>query len=320
MKNPQCPCADLDGDGDSDLFDLGLFQLRFGEEDPCGRVSGSCLSSRDTPGCGDAPCCADVCAADPFCCHGAWDARCVQTAINQCGVLSALDNDRCETPTAVTDGTTAFSNVGATNDGPVECGQFPRPGLEIFADIWFTYTATCTGLAIVSLCGSAYDTTLAVYNGSACPTQPRAIQCSDDDCRDLESRTIVPVAQGHTYLVRVGGYDEEETGLGVLSIRCTVDGSNGDVCRPGGGDCESPHRTPGCADVDFCEQQCDYDPSCCDVTWHSGCGGAILCCVYTSRFGGQYRRCTEGNSCPRPGLGYHLRNSFPVPSCDECGG
>jgi len=313
----ECPCADLDGDGDSDLFDLGLFQLRFGAEDPCGSVGGGCLASHGAPGCSDAACCADVCAADPFCCHGVWDPRCVQTAMAECGVLSALDNDCCETPTVVTDGTTAFSNVGATEDGPrFACGGFPRPGLEIYADIWFTYTATCTGLAIVSLCGSEYDTTLAVYHGSACPTQG-AIGCSDDDCWDLESRTIVPVVQGQTYLVRVGGYDEDETGLGVLSIRCTLDGSNDDVCRPGGGDCEMPHRAPGCADRERCEQVCDENPACCDVTWRD-CAAEFLCCVYGSRGGGQTRRCTSETRCPRPRPGYSLRNSFPVSSCDQC--
>ncbi len=268
LSDPACECADLDGDGDSDLFDLSLFQLRFDEEDSCGKVSDGCLAGHSTPGCSDAGCCSDVCASDAFCCHGAWDALCVQTAMAECGVPSATDNDDCETPTVVTDGTTAFSNVGATTAGPNETERCDY--LEFYADIWFTYTSTCTGLAIVSLCGSEYDTTLAIYNGSACPTQPRAIQCSDDDCQDLESRTIVPVVQGHTYLVRVGGYDEEETGLGVLSIRCTVDGSNADVCRPGGGDCGSSHRAPGCADVEFCEEQCEIDPACCDVTWQ-GC-------------------------------------------------
>ncbi len=320
LEDPQCSCADLDGDGDSDLFDASLFQLRFEEENACGSASGGCLASRSSPGCRDAACCAAVCMVDPFCCHGAWDARCVQTAMGECGVLSAAANDRCEMPTAVTNGTTAFSNVGAKTDGPlVECTQFPRPGLEIYADIWFTYTATCTGLAIVSLCGSEYDTALAVYNGSVCSTQPRAIECSDDDCLDLESRIIVPVVERQTYLVRVGSYDEKETGLGVLSIRCTINGSNDDICRPGGGECESPHRGPGCADVETCEHQCDGDPACCDVGWGPACASLYLCCEYSSRVGEPYRRCTSQSPCPRPRPGFHLRDSFRVQSCEECG-
>jgi hypothetical protein len=225
------------------------------------------LASHDPPGCADETCCAEVCTVDAFCCHGAWDALCVQTALTLCGAPQPPANDRCSAATVANDGTTAFSNVYATMAGPNEGERCDY--LEFYADIWFTYTATCTGLAIVSLCGSEYDTTLAVYSGSVCPTQPRAIQCSDDDCLDLESRTIVPVVQGHTYLVRVGGYDEDGTGLGVLSIRCTADGSNSDVCRAGGSDCGSPHRAPGCADVEFCEEQCDADPTCCDVTWRS---------------------------------------------------
>ncbi len=318
LMDPQCQCADLDGDGDSDLFDLGLFQLRFEEENPCGRVSGSCLTSRVTPGCSDAACCADVCAADPFCCNGAWDAPCVKTALVVCGVPLVPSNNRCQTPTVVTDGTTAFSNIYATTDGPIfECTRFPRPGIEIYADIWFTYTAVRTGLAIVSLCGSEYDTTLAIYNGSACPTQPQqAVWCSDDDCRDLESRIVVPVVQGQSYLIRVGGYDGDR-GRGTLSIRCTADGSNADVCGPGSGDCDLPHRTPGCADVEGCEQQCDEDPSCCDVTWHGGCAGGLRCCVYYQRDHGLFTECLQ-DTCPRQSGGGSLLNSFPVASCAEC--
>jgi hypothetical protein len=315
LDDPQCLCADLDGDGDSDLFDLALFQIRFEAEDLCQGASESCLTSHATPGCGDAVCCTGVCSGDPFCCQDAWDARCVQRALAVCPAMS-LSNDGCENPAPILAGHTGFTNIGADTDGPFETGRCEE--LDMGADIWFSYTATCTGLAVMSLCGSEYDTTLAVYNGAACPTR-RAVQCSDDDCADLGSRILVPVVQGLVYLIRVGGYDGE-TGRGLISLRCTVDGSNDDVCGPQSDACETPHRAPGCADVGFCEQRCGEDPSCCDVTWHGGCGGTFLCCVYSSRGGGRYQRCTENNSCPRPRPGYRLRNSVPVSSCDECGG
>jgi len=225
----------------------------------------------------------------------------------------------------VTDGTTAFSNVGATTDGPFEGERCDD--LEIGADIWFTYTATCTGMAIVSLCGSEYDTTLAVYNGSACPTRPRAIQCSDDDCRDLESRIIVPVVQGQTYLVRVGGYDDE-TGTGVLSIRCTVDGSNDDVCKPGGNECGLSHRTPGCTDVETCESMCDNDPSCCDVTWHGRCGcplDEMSCdgtCISTTtdnaNCGTCGNVCAAGTTCLNGTCSVPLSCPPPLLHCGTC--
>jgi hypothetical protein len=37
------------------------------------------------PGCNDGTCCESVCAVDEFCCTTAWDATCVQFALQQCG-------------------------------------------------------------------------------------------------------------------------------------------------------------------------------------------------------------------------------------------
>jgi len=86
-------------------------------------------------------------------------------------------------------------------------------------NFWYCYTASCTGEATVSLCGSNYDTMLAVYDGFNCnPTLNRLIGCNDDYC-GRQSQATFEVIAGNQYLIEVGGY-QQATGQGVLSISC----------------------------------------------------------------------------------------------------
>ena len=66
-----------------------------------------------------------------------------------------------------------FTTIGATASGQdPNCGGNQDP-----IDIWFAYTAPADGIATVDLCGSTYDTRLAVWN--ACGGT--ALLCNDDD-------------------------------------------------------------------------------------------------------------------------------------------
>ena len=70
-------------------------------------------------------------------------------------------NDNCSKAIAVGDVTDlAFNTAPATFDGPGHYITTPN--------IWYCYTATCTGGATVSLAGSSFDTKLAVYDGCSC--------------------------------------------------------------------------------------------------------------------------------------------------------
>jgi hypothetical protein len=133
-------------------------------------------------------------------------------------------NDNCATPQTVSNGTTNFRTCRATTDGPTEnCGG---GYLTIDNDVWFQYTATCTGTATVSLCGSNFDTEVAVYFGTSCPSEPNtAIACNDDGansnppCMWLNSIVTFPAIQGSHYLIRAGGYGND-FGEGVMTISC----------------------------------------------------------------------------------------------------
>jgi len=131
--------------------------------------------------------------------------------------LEPDDNDDCLDAIPAYDGSTPFSNLGATTDGPDEPGICDFFGYtQIDSDIWFSYTASASGILTVSLCGSSYDTKMAVYDGPACPVTGSAIACNDDFC-DLQSEVSLPVVVGNPYLIRIGGYGGAQ-GSGILTI------------------------------------------------------------------------------------------------------
>jgi hypothetical protein len=126
-------------------------------------------------------------------------------------------NDDCADALPIYEGSTLFSNCLATTDGPdapVSCDFYGYTHVE--SDIWFRYQPTCGGDATVSLCGSTYDTKLAVY-GQFCPTEdPDAIACNDDYC-GLQSQVTFPVNPRAEYLLRIGGYQGAQ-GSGSITI------------------------------------------------------------------------------------------------------
>jgi hypothetical protein len=108
-----------------------------------------------------------------------------------------------------------FQTTDATFDGQGHCMISPN--------IWYCYTAACTGQATISLCGSGFDTMLAVYKGCQCdPAQGDMIACNDDAC-NLQSEVTIDVVAGQKYLIEVGGYGSD-TGQGVLSVSVSCEG------------------------------------------------------------------------------------------------
>ncbi len=138
-------------------------------------------------------------------------------------------NDDCQDAKPVGNVTNlAFDTTQATFDGP---GLFMTS-----PNIWYCYTATCTGVVTIDLCGSSYDTKLAVYKGCGCyPTSSDIVASNDDDCAQ-QSRVTFPVTAGEKFLIEVGGYGSS-TGEGVMSIRCVGDEPEPDPCPPSNDKC-----------------------------------------------------------------------------------
>jgi hypothetical protein len=151
-------------------------------------------------------------------------------------------NDNCSEAMPISEGAVNFGNTGATTDGPDEPSRCSASGdTNVSSDIWYRYKSNCTGIATAELCGSEYDTRLAVY-GSLCPAQESAIACNDDACglSGLQSRVSFDVTSGQDYLLRVGGFSGDQ-GSGQLLVTCINDcNSNGidDLMDIGNKQCE----------------------------------------------------------------------------------
>ncbi len=164
-------------------------------------------------------------------------------------------NDDCANAEAVGDVTNlAFSTAAASWDGG---GTY-----IVSPNIWYCYTATCDGLVTVSLCGSLYDTRLAVYDGCVCGPLGAVIATDDDACDPgLQSVVSFQADAGDQFMIEVGGYSSN-SGDGVLTISCS------DAPAVPGDNCANPIKIdiPGLPFVDNAQYTCgrlnDYSNTC----------------------------------------------------------
>eukprot|EP01002_Notosolenus_urceolatus_P010948 NODE_385_length_2130_cov_750.334455_g309_i0.p1 GENE.NODE_385_length_2130_cov_750.334455_g309_i0~~NODE_385_length_2130_cov_750.334455_g309_i0.p1 ORF type:complete len:483 (-),score=75.13 NODE_385_length_2130_cov_750.334455_g309_i0:682-2049(-) len=138
----------------------------------------------------------------------------------------ATSNNRCADAWPLQNGQTAFDTREATTDGVAHAScETSGDGGQTFNDIWFHYTATCTGTLSVSTCGSAsYDTDLVVYSGCGQCAQMDMLKCQDDSngCAGYTSTLATSVTGGSCYTVRVGGWNTGESGTGTLTVTCNA--------------------------------------------------------------------------------------------------
>jgi hypothetical protein len=125
-------------------------------------------------------------------------------------------NNECAGAFAITNGVTAGTTVGSTTSAPTgSCGSMGN-------DVWYAYTATCTGTATVSTCpadgGSAtFDSVIAAFSG-ACGSLVQ-LACNDDSC-GLQSRITFAVTAGTTYYIAVGEFQGNNVGTFNLFVGC----------------------------------------------------------------------------------------------------
>jgi len=132
-----------------------------------------------------------------------------------------MSNDYCPNAFPIIDGTTPFGLAYASMDPPVE-SCIPT----MINDVWFNYTATCSGTLTVETCGqnaeTSPDTNLAIYDGNVCPPVAGVpIACSADaggNC-GLGSKVEVDAVEGNTYKIRLAD-NAENRPAGNLKITC----------------------------------------------------------------------------------------------------
>ena len=136
-----------------------------------------------------------------------------------CGGGGGITNDECAGATPLNLGANGFTTVGATGVTvlPPECASFGN--VNINNDVWFTYTATATGVTTVSTCGTAtFDTRLAAFSGTC--DNLTAIGCNDDGsgCSGFTSLMTFNAVCGETYYIVLGAYSTVGFGTGTVTV------------------------------------------------------------------------------------------------------
>ena len=157
-----------------------------------------------------------------------------------------LDNDECETA-RVEDGSHPFTTIGGNSSSdPYNDNQCSGTYLgDMFADVWFSYTACGNGSMLVSTCDMIdFDSDIVVYQGNCDNKIQVACNGDSDNCSGYTSETYVSVTEGETYLIRVGGWSSGswggsgEEGTGQLVIDgpgepCSTPPCPGDIDQDG---------------------------------------------------------------------------------------
>lgn len=114
---------------------------------------------------------------------------------------------------------TSYTNVDSYTSGDV----ISDPGCgfgQIHNDLWYTYSAICTGEATWSNCAfSETPTRMAVYENSCGSEDFQLIACSDTDaCSENAASLTFETFQGSAYILRLGGTSDASFGNGVFIV------------------------------------------------------------------------------------------------------
>jgi hypothetical protein len=137
-------------------------------------------------------------------------------------------NDECAGALVISTPSVAFNTTSAGDSIPaVAASCFDGGGVNCYNDLWYRWTAPCTGIATLSTCGAAtFDTRIVMYAGPGCPTAATPVfACSDDTlgCAPTTTTTLLAEVIGGTeYFVRIGS-KVNSGGTGTLSVTCESD-------------------------------------------------------------------------------------------------
>ena len=193
---------------------------------------------------------------------------------------AAFAQDECSTAVTAVIGANAFDTTNATSSPePVNETQCAGTYLDWGSankDVWFRYTAPTAGYLNLNTCwAGSFDTSMVIYSGT-CGALTQ-IACNGDGvgfegCQAYYSRiSQFEATAGTTYYIRIGGWNGGtgvEAGAGALSLSFQPASAG---CFGATGDCAAAHTSGGCSDPVCCVAVCDFDPSCCDDSWSSGC-------------------------------------------------
>ncbi|MGQ0629361.1 MAG: hypothetical protein ACT4PL_14840 [Phycisphaerales bacterium] len=142
--------------------------------------------------------------------------------------------DSCATLVDLPEGNSFVSTAGATPDGPAhECFDGAEP------DVWFLFSASCTGTMRISTCGQPNAAKLAVYSTSCPDAEALPIACNAGDgpeCPGAAPSLEFPCEPGVNYILRLAG---DLPAASLLSLTCVpapgnpLDFNNDGFVEPG---------------------------------------------------------------------------------------
>lgn len=131
-------------------------------------------------------------------------------------------NDNCAGASPANAGLNTWNNANATTDASADgcTGDSTK-------EVWFSYTAPCTGGLVASTEGSIpnIDTTLSIYS-AGCGGTGSPLACDDDGGTGFLSRVAYGVVSGQQLLIRVSS-SGSFSGAGQLFLNCT----DNDLCE-----------------------------------------------------------------------------------------
>jgi len=254
---------------------------------------GDCLRPHEGGGCDDGYCTAQVCELDPACCAADWDATCVELAAVRCILVPSPASGRADVQvvgsTQVRDpelfgcgsknaGPCCYENFNAYCDDPACCQlvcSYDAYCCDVRWDENCAQLATDGCVLLEDRCTCGPKLVQFGPPGRSC-FEPRSLEaqwptgCADGDCCNsvcyidpfcCEVRWDDICAEGAIQVCVEICYDQFGT-----PVPCYPE--CGDIFA---GSCFVEHETPGCDDLQCCQNVCAIDPKCCDEFWDTPC-------------------------------------------------
>jgi len=293
----------------------------------CGAPNGNdCCAANTTPGCSDAECCNQVCAADPFCCNTEWDQVCANAANASCAVCVG---GGCElaTPDFLEPEECGTDVNGGCNSNPqawtdIMLGDTVQGTFWANADTrdtdWYRFTVT-EDTEVTATLRSALPSFVAFVGTDSCAiigsTSAGSCPESTTFCFTPGEYYVVALTEGFAGFPCGNPLGNDYT-LELTGVAGTCGGGGGGSCgAPNGNDCCAANTTPGCSDATCCEAICAADPFCCNNSWDQICADAAIAGCDPSACGGG----GGGGSCGEPnGNDCCAANTTPGCSDAEC--
>ncbi len=207
---------DCNGNSIPDECDIGTISTDANNDEVPDECQGACCTCVQ---------CADVSIAACQALGGAFSGLGTLCGSQSACTPSTPANDACAQATILPSEPSVsepFNNTCATTDGPasVDCPSAQPVG----KDLWYKYTAPCSGSVTVSTCGTtSMDAIIDVYGGQAvcpCPTTSAGlITCGDDTCGigGGPAQVTFNVTAGMCYTIRVAGWNSA-SGNGLVNL------------------------------------------------------------------------------------------------------